>query len=115
MADPKSPRSSKLIHTHRSLVASTRGMSTGMLLGSGFAVATGGLGWLGHLGDVKYNTHPWLAVGGVCLGFLYGGVEVWKLTRESTSPDPETPEESARSEVESETASSSDSSLERRS
>jgi len=79
----KTGEPNKLLKSHRSVVASTRGMSTGMFLGSSFAVATGGLGWLGHLADGRLGTDPWLAVGGVFLGFLYGGVEVWKLTRET--------------------------------
>jgi len=61
-----------------------------MLLGSSFAVATGGLGWLGHLGDVKYDTEPWLALLGISIGFVYGGYEVWKLTREASTPSSET-------------------------
>lgn len=67
-------------------------MSTGILLGSSFAVATGGLGWLGHLADVKYDTEPWFAVGGVLLGFIYGGYEVWKLARSSTPPSTDSEE-----------------------
>jgi F0F1-type ATP synthase assembly protein I len=77
-------KSSSFLKTHRSVVSSTKGMSTGMLLGSSFAVATGGLGWLGHLADLKHGTEPWLAVGGVFLGLGYGAYEVWKLTRSSS-------------------------------
>lgn len=85
---PKSPSETKFLKTHRSLVTSTRGMSTGMMLGSSFALATGFLGWLGHQGDLRWGTEPWLAVGGVLLGFLYGGVEVWKLARPAPEEKP---------------------------
>jgi F0F1-type ATP synthase assembly protein I len=60
-----------------------------MLLGSSFALATGGLGWLGHQGDLRFGTDPWLAVLGVLLGFLYGGYEVWKISRMTTEPESE--------------------------
>jgi len=94
---PKKPSSSVFVKTHRSVVTSTRGMSTGILLGSSFAVATGGFGWLGHQGDLRYDTEPWMAVGGVCLGFLYGGYEIWKLTREPIEASEEGEAESTSS------------------
>lgn len=77
---------SRLLKSHRALVASTRGSSSAMFLGSSFALATGLLGWGGHVLDVKYGTEPWLAIAGVCLGFVYGGVEVWKLARFNAAP-----------------------------
>jgi len=80
MPDSPTPPS-PLLKSHRSLVSSTRGMSTGILLGSGFAVAVGGLGWLGHRADLKYGTEPWWTLAGAGLGLLYGAYEVWKLTR----------------------------------
>lgn len=88
---------SHFLKTHRSVVSSTRGMSTGILLGSSFAVATGGLGWLGHLADLKYDTEPWCAVGGVLLGFVYGGYEVWKLARHSSSSPTDTEDPAQKS------------------
>jgi hypothetical protein len=81
------PPPSTLLKSHRALVSSTRGTSSALFLGSSFAFATGLLGWGGHVADVKYGTEPWLSVLGVFLGFLYGGVEVWKVSRMNLEED----------------------------
>ncbi len=53
----------------------------GVLLGSGFAVAVGLFGWLGHLWDEKTGRAPLGVLLGVSLGLVYGAYEVWKLVR----------------------------------
>lgn len=70
-----------LLRFHRDTVESTAGMSTAVLLGSGFAVAMGIFAWLGVQWDAKHGTEPWGVLAGVGLAFLYGGYEVWKIIR----------------------------------
>ena len=75
-----------MLKSHRALVNSTRGSSSAMFLGSSFALATGVLGWGGHMLDLKMNSEPWVTLLGICIAFLYGGYEVWKLSRKSQEP-----------------------------
>ena len=84
----KEPEPSRLLKSHRALVASTRGTNSAMFLGSSFALATGLLGWGGHQLDLKLNSEPWFTLLGVAIGFLYGGVEVWKLSRTAHEDSP---------------------------
>ncbi len=70
-----------LLEAHRETVASTRGVSPAILLGSSFAVAMGLFSWLGHSYDENHGTAPWGVLVGVCIAFLYGAYEVWKVTR----------------------------------
>lgn len=56
-------------------------MHPAVMMGSSFAVAMGLFAWLGHRWDEKSGREPLGVLLGVAAGFLYGGYEVWKLTR----------------------------------
>lgn len=58
------------------------------MFGSGFAVAVGVFGWLGHLWDERTGRAPLGVLLGVGLGFVYGGYELWKLVRMSERENP---------------------------
>jgi F0F1-type ATP synthase assembly protein I len=75
-----------LLQTHRKTVESTQGMSPAVLMGSSFALAMGGFAWLGMKWDAKHHSEPWGVLFGVCMGFVYGGYEVWKVTRSGPTP-----------------------------
>ncbi|MDA0989566.1 MAG: AtpZ/AtpI family protein [Verrucomicrobia bacterium] len=53
-------------------------------LGLNFAVAMGFFSYLGYWLDEKHQTSPWWILCGVFLALIYGGYEVWKLTRTSS-------------------------------
>lgn len=75
-----------LLQTHRKTVESTQGMSPAVLVGSSLALAMGGFAWLGMKWDAKHHSEPWGVLFGVTMGFLYGGYEVWKVTRSGATP-----------------------------
>lgn len=96
------PKPGVFLQTHRQTVASTKGMSPAVLMGSSFALAMGGFAWLGIKWDAKHGSEPWGVLVGVGMGFLYGAYEVWKVTRsgpvstksaEGKSEVPRSPEE----------------------
>ncbi|MDF3128798.1 AtpZ/AtpI family protein [Kiritimatiellaeota bacterium B1221] len=70
-----------LLKSHRKTVASSKGMSSAVLLGSSFAFAMGLFALLGHRWDEKHDSEPLGVLVGVSLGLLYGGYEVWKVVR----------------------------------
>ncbi len=61
-------------------------MHPAVMMGSSFAVAMGLFAWLGHRWDEKTGREPLGVLLGVGVGFLYGGYEVWKLTRPAEAP-----------------------------
>jgi F0F1-type ATP synthase assembly protein I len=86
------PEPDPLLRLHRDLVSSTTRVSPAVMFGSSFAVAMGLFAWLGHSYDEKHGTAPLGVLLGVCLGFGYGGYEVWKVTRSAkpaATPDAE--------------------------
>ena len=50
-----------------------------MGFGTAFAAAMALFSLGGHWLDVKFDREPWFTLGGVGLGFIYGGYELWKL------------------------------------
>jgi len=55
----------------------------GEALGLGYTIA-GGMAffsWIGYMVDKKRGTGPFWTVVGMFMGLIFGGYEVWKLTR----------------------------------
>ena len=99
-SDPSPPkRTGALLDLHRKTVESSTGMSSAVLLGSSFALAMGLFAWLGHRWDEKQGSAPWGVLAGVGLGFLYGGYEVWKITRVASKPEKTVSEESTQQDA----------------
>jgi|GEM_PF-1079150 len=69
------------LRSHRRAVESTTRMPPSIMLGSSFALAVGLLAWGGHRWDEAHDSEPWGVLAGIALGFLYGGYEVWKISR----------------------------------
>lgn len=82
--ESKSLPPNRLVRTHREVNAAGR-MHPAVMMGSSFAVAMGLFAWLGHRWDEKTGWEPLGVLLGVSVGFLYGGYEVWKLTRPSAA------------------------------
>lgn len=87
MSDKSDPPG-RLLQAHRSLNEAGR-MHPAVMMGSSFAVAMGLFAWLGHRWDEKTGREPLGVLIGVGVGFLYGGYEVWKLTRPPLSRPPD--------------------------
>ncbi len=68
--------SPKLFHTNRNQIASALALGTNMSVG--MIVCT----LAGHYIDAKINTpDPYFTLGGMFLGLVYCGWEVWKVIR----------------------------------
>lgn len=80
------PHPNRLIRAHREVNAAGR-MHPAVMLGSSFAVAMGLFAWLGHRWDERTGREPLGVLLGVGAGFVYGGYEVWKLTRSGGGGD----------------------------
>ena len=51
-----------------------------MNLGLTFAVGIGGLAWLGHWLDGRWETEPWMTLVGAVLGMVMGFVNLFRVT-----------------------------------
>ena len=59
-----------------------QGLNLGTMLVVGMVFCT----MLGFLVDRKFDTLPFGTIGGIALGFVYGGYEMWKEIRLSNPP-----------------------------
>jgi hypothetical protein len=62
-----------------SFVAVLRTVAPLMHFGWTLAVAVGGLGYLGHLLDIKWSTDPWMTLLGVLLGIFTSFFTFFKI------------------------------------